>query len=124
MLAGYNILCRRLLVDYILLGYGQEIVYKPVEHQARCKIQKHKSKDHGQKHHYFCLGGICRARCHFLLQKHGATHEKGENRDATEIGDIHAYHEAIRCGQITNPEHKGGMLESDGLEQHLVQCTK
>ena len=79
-----------LAVDHLLLENGQQIIDKPVKNQAGSKINKHKGKNHRQKHHDLGLGGIGRGRSHLLLEEHGGPHEQGQDRNSAQIGDIKA----------------------------------
>ena len=63
------------------LGYRENIVNHPVEHQTGREEGKENRESKGQSHHNLSLHRVNGGRVKLLLDKHGDTHDHRQNKE-------------------------------------------
>src|SRR5574343_1420380 len=90
-----------LAVDGPLLRDGQDVVHRPVEHQARREEEEHDAKAERHDPHDLGLDGVWRGRVQLYLQQHGGHHDGGQNvervglRSEEHTSELQSHHDIV-----------------------------
>lgn len=84
-------------VDDPLLGDGEQVVGKPVQHQAGREEEEHEAEDQRHDPHHFGLHGVRRYGVERYLQQGAERHQYGQHE------------QGVRDGEIFDPQNPRGV---------------